>query len=78
MGKLQGNACDGIIGICNVRVALPVCTCRDASGMVLHKESQWYQSWQSFKDNNQFVHSQYSTLVSIPLIQGPDSRMVIG
>lgn len=28
----------------------------DASGMVLHKESQWYQSWQTFKDNNQFVH----------------------
>jgi len=25
--------------------------------MVLHKESQWFQSWQSFKDNNQFVHS---------------------
>lgn len=28
----------------------------DASGMVLHKESQWFQSWQMFKDNNQFVH----------------------
>lgn len=28
----------------------------DASGMVLHKDSQWFQSWQSFKDNNQFVH----------------------
>jgi len=35
--------------------------CRDASGMVLHKESQWYQSWQTFKDNNQFVHSQSVT-----------------
>jgi len=34
-----------------------LCVYRDASGMVLHKESQWYQSWQSFKDNNQFVHS---------------------
>jgi import inner membrane translocase subunit TIM44 len=28
----------------------------DASGVVLHKDSQWFQSWQSFKDNNQFVH----------------------
>jgi hypothetical protein len=27
--------------------------------MVLHKDSQWFQSWQSFKDNNQFVHSKY-------------------
>ncbi|XP_077988922.1 mitochondrial import inner membrane translocase subunit TIM44-like [Glandiceps talaboti] len=25
----------------------------DATGMVLHKDSKWYQQWQSFKDNNQ-------------------------
>lgn len=28
----------------------------DATGMVLHKDSRWYQSWQNFKDNNQYVH----------------------
>ncbi|ESO01933.1 hypothetical protein HELRODRAFT_66185 [Helobdella robusta] len=28
----------------------------DASGVVLHKDSQWYQSWQLFKDNNQLVN----------------------
>lgn len=28
----------------------------DATGVVLHKDSRWYQSWQNFKDNNQYVH----------------------
>ncbi|KAI0231913.1 Mitochondrial import inner membrane translocase subunit TIM44 [Lamellibrachia satsuma] len=27
----------------------------EATGMVMHKDSRWYQSWQSFKDNNQIV-----------------------
>ena len=44
--------------LCRQWVGVCVLLCRDASGMVLHKESQWFQSWQSFKDNNQFVHSQ--------------------
>ena len=26
-------------------------------GMVLHKDSRFYQSWQNFKDNNQYVTS---------------------
>jgi hypothetical protein len=33
---------------------------RDASGVVLHKDSKWFQSWQTFKDNNQIVHSKWS------------------
>ncbi|XP_014665323.1 PREDICTED: mitochondrial import inner membrane translocase subunit TIM44-like [Priapulus caudatus] len=26
------------------------------TGMELHKDSRWYQSWQNFKDNNQYVN----------------------
>ena len=28
---------------------------RDATGMVLHRDSKWYQQWQEFKDNNPVV-----------------------
>ena len=28
----------------------------EATGMVLHKDSKWYQSWQNFKDNNTYVN----------------------
>jgi len=28
----------------------------DATGMELHKDSKFYQSWQDFKDNNPYVH----------------------
>ncbi len=28
--------------------------------MVMHKDSKWFQSWQNFKDNNQYVHSEFS------------------
>ncbi|RNA13542.1 mitochondrial import inner membrane translocase subunit TIM44 [Brachionus plicatilis] len=28
----------------------------DATGMVLHKDSKWYQSWQNFKENNTYVN----------------------
>lgn len=26
--------------------------CREALGVVLHKDSKWYQQWKDFKDNN--------------------------
>ncbi|KAJ8304195.1 hypothetical protein KUTeg_017778 [Tegillarca granosa] len=29
---------------------------QEATGMVLHKSSKFYQSWQNFKDNNQYVN----------------------
>ena len=35
--------------------ALLLFVCRDATGMVLHKDSKWYQQWQEFKDNNPVV-----------------------
>ncbi|PVD20170.1 hypothetical protein C0Q70_20665, partial [Pomacea canaliculata] len=38
----QNNQCFGLIF-------------REAMGMVLHKDSRFYQSWQNFKDNNQYV-----------------------
>ncbi|RWS03854.1 mitochondrial import inner membrane translocase: subunit TIM44-like protein, partial [Dinothrombium tinctorium] len=28
----------------------------EATGLELHKDSRWYQSWQNFKDNNQYVN----------------------
>ena len=28
---------------------------RDATGIVLHRDSKWYQQWQEFKDNNPVV-----------------------
>ncbi|CAG0887515.1 unnamed protein product, partial [Cyprideis torosa] len=28
----------------------------DATGMVLHKDSKWYASWQNFKDNNPYYN----------------------
>ena len=36
------------------------CYFREALGMTLHKDSKFYQSWQNFKDNNQFVNSKYT------------------
>ena len=27
-------------------------------GMVLHKDSKWYQQWKEFKDNNPVVNGQ--------------------
>ncbi|XP_041374299.1 mitochondrial import inner membrane translocase subunit TIM44-like [Gigantopelta aegis] len=31
----------------------------DDTGVVLHKDSKWYQSWQNFKDNNEYVHRMF-------------------
>ncbi|XP_052100461.1 mitochondrial import inner membrane translocase subunit TIM44-like [Mytilus californianus] len=28
----------------------------ESTGMVLHKDSKWYQSWQNFKDNNAYMN----------------------
>ncbi|ESO87597.1 hypothetical protein LOTGIDRAFT_127623 [Lottia gigantea] len=30
-----------------------------SSGMVLHKDSKYYQSWQNFKDNNQYINKMF-------------------
>lgn len=30
---------------------------RDATGVVLHKDSKWYQQWKEFKDNNAVFNS---------------------
>jgi len=38
-----------------------ICVCvlsvREAMGVVLHKDSKWYQQWKDFKDNNTVVNS---------------------
>ena len=41
-------------------------TTRESTGMVMHKDSKWAQSWQNFKDNNQYVHSKL-TMTSLHL-----------
>lgn len=28
----------------------------ESIGMVLHKDAKWYQSWQNFRDNNQYIN----------------------
>lgn len=47
---------------------------REAMGVVLHKDSKWYQQWKDFKDNNAVFSSeeyvffsalQGSTLLSV-------------
>ena len=35
-------------------------TFREALGVTLHKDSRFYESWQNFKDNNQFVNSKFN------------------
>ncbi len=30
---------------------------REAQDVTLHKDSKFYQSWQNFKENNQYVNS---------------------
>lgn len=32
--------------------------------MVLHKDSKWYQSWQNFKENNTYINSKRSFIIS--------------
>ncbi len=31
--------------------------------MVLHKDSKWFQGWQNFKENNQYVNSNLIYLI---------------
>jgi len=40
---------------------------REATGMVMHKDSRWYQSWQTFKDNNQIVTSKSLIMLDITI-----------
>ncbi|XP_012934643.1 mitochondrial import inner membrane translocase subunit TIM44 isoform X2 [Aplysia californica] len=35
----------------------------ESTGMVLHKDSKFYQSWQNFKDNNQYVNKLFDLKV---------------
>ncbi|XP_023233735.1 mitochondrial import inner membrane translocase subunit TIM44-like [Centruroides sculpturatus] len=32
---------------------------KDASSVVMHKDSKWFQSWQNFKDNNPYVNKMF-------------------
>lgn len=36
----------------------------EATGVELHKESRWSQSWQDFKENNQYVNKVFDWKVS--------------
>ena len=31
--------------------------CRETQTVAVHKDSQWYQNWQNFKDNNAYLNS---------------------
>ena len=36
----------------------------ESTGMVMHKDSRWSQNWQNFKDNNQYMHSEFIYLLT--------------
>ncbi|KAH9383138.1 hypothetical protein HPB48_023873 [Haemaphysalis longicornis] len=40
-------------GPADARVVTPN---EEATGIELHRDSRWYQSWQNFRDNNPYVH----------------------
>lgn len=46
----------------------PVVRCnlfsREAMGVVMHKDSKWYQQWKEFKDNNVVFNSKDGLSVS--------------
>ena len=48
---IKYTQCTGI----NFIMCLVLYYFRDATGMVLHRDSKWYQQWQEFKDNNPVV-----------------------
>lgn len=37
-------------------------------GVVLHKDSKWYQQWKDFKDNNVVFNSEDCLLFSTPFM----------
>lgn len=43
---------------------------REALGVVLHKDSKWYQQWKDFKDNNVVFNRECSRPVSFWLGDG--------
>lgn len=38
-------------------LSFTLCVFREAMGVVLHKDSKWYQQWKDFKDNNVVFNS---------------------
>ncbi|KAL8610761.1 hypothetical protein ACOMHN_016744 [Nucella lapillus] len=46
-----------------VREERPLQANEEATGMVLHKDSRFYQSWQNFKDNNQYITKMFDLKV---------------
>jgi hypothetical protein len=45
---------------------MPEFTNSDATGMVLHKDSKFYQSWQNFKENNTYINSNDQKKIFLP------------
>lgn len=43
-----------------LQVAMFSALSREAMGVVLHKDSKWYQQWKDFKDNNVVFNSKCS------------------
>lgn len=51
---------------------------RDATGVVLHKDSKWYQQWKEFKDNNPVVTGKSTYFVMCLRLRSPSfySRVI--
>lgn len=46
-----------LVSLCQLFEALLCVLSREAMGVVLHKDSKWYQQWKDFKDNNVVFNS---------------------
>lgn len=49
-----------------IKIVIPFC--REATGVVLHKDSKWYQQWQEFKDNNPVLTGKTHTVFRLSVL----------
>lgn len=50
----------------------------EATGMVLHKDSKWFQGWQNFKENNQYVNKLFEFKTQFDESDNPIVRVTRG
>lgn len=50
----------------------------EATGVVLHKDSKWFQSWQNFKENNQYVNKLFEFKTQFDESDNPIVRVTRG
>lgn len=58
---LNAKVASRITLICVLFFLCGIFVLSDATGVVLHKDSLWYQQWKNFKDNNPVVNGKNIT-----------------